>query len=321
MEPDKPQTPKRRIKRRHLLGALLAGGFVLINAPWIFVWLYRLYYLPIARLPVADLSQTQHLLVLSPHPDDESLACGGLIQQVLAAGGKVSIVWITSGDGFEWDVVFTERTARPGGKASLELGQRRMQEAKNAARVLGVAEENLYFLGYPDRGLLNLLLEYYAIPYTSKLTGVNRVPYAGTLMPGSEYTGTNLERDFITVLDKTNPTLITCPSPRDAHPDHKATADLALRVLKERNELSKLRFWIVHGGLEWPLPKGLHRDLPLEPPPFGRGLDWQQVVLTAEQQQKKLEALRAHHSQMRLLSRFMLAFVRRNELFSDKPLP
>lgn len=323
MEPPVPQKPHkhRRIKRRYLLGALFVLGFTLINAPWIFAWIYRVYYRPISRLPQANLAQTDHLLVLSPHPDDETLACGGLIQQVLAAGGRVSIVWITSGDGFEWDVIFTERTPRPQGKASLELGKRRMQEAKAAAKALGVAEENLYFLGYPDRGLLSLLLENYATPYRSRLTGVDAVPYEGTVSLGAAYTGANLERDFKTVLDQTNPSLILCPSPRDAHPDHKATADLAIRVLTERNELEKARYWVVHGGLEWPLPKGLHRDLPLEPPSVGKGMNWQRLVLDSGEQQKKLEALRAHGSQMELLSRFMLAFVRQNELFSDRPLP
>ncbi|WP_407938925.1 hypothetical protein [Meiothermus taiwanensis] len=34
----------------------------------------------------------------------------------------------------------------------------------------------------------------------------------------------------------------------------------------------RLRFWMVHGGLEWPLPKGLHPQLPLEPTPWGKGL-------------------------------------------------
>src|ERR1700752_1007711 len=41
------------------------------------------------------------LLVVAPHPDDETLCCAGVIQRVLRAGGRVSVAWITSGDASE----------------------------------------------------------------------------------------------------------------------------------------------------------------------------------------------------------------------------
>ena len=46
------------------------------------------------------ISHNTRLMVFSPHPDDESLGAGGLIQRVLAAGGKVRVVFMTNGDGF-----------------------------------------------------------------------------------------------------------------------------------------------------------------------------------------------------------------------------
>ncbi|MDW8426599.1 MAG: PIG-L family deacetylase, partial [Meiothermus sp.] len=205
--------------------------------------------------------------------------------------------------------------------AMLELGQTRMQEARKAAEVLGVPSEHLRFLGYPDQGLLRLFLDYYYFPYTAPRTGVNRVPYPGTLSPGALYTGENLERDVERLFEEIRPTLVLAPSPLDAHPDHRATGDLALRLLGKRRELDRARFWIVHGGLEWPLPKGLHKSLPLEPPPRGHGLPWQRVPLQLEQVERKLEAARAHHSQILILGRFMEAFVRSNELLSPLPLP
>src|SRR4030095_6335023 len=48
----------------------------------------------------ALISQRDRLVVLSPHPDDETLAAGGLIQRVLQSGGKVKVVFLTSGDGY-----------------------------------------------------------------------------------------------------------------------------------------------------------------------------------------------------------------------------
>ena len=36
-------------------------------------------------------------LVVAPHPDDEALACGGLIQSLTENGWSVSIVYLTDG--------------------------------------------------------------------------------------------------------------------------------------------------------------------------------------------------------------------------------
>ena len=46
------------------------------------------------------LSAETRLMVFAPHPDDESLGAGGLIQRVLNSGGQVRVVFMTNGDGF-----------------------------------------------------------------------------------------------------------------------------------------------------------------------------------------------------------------------------
>lgn len=40
----------------------------------------------------------QRLLVIAPHPDDETLGCGGTISKIKAAGGKVYVLIMTLGD-------------------------------------------------------------------------------------------------------------------------------------------------------------------------------------------------------------------------------
>lgn len=314
---------RSRIKKRYLLAALLVTAFLVINAPGLFSLGWRLYYgSREQKLPQALVfSPADRLLVLSPHPDDESLCCAGAMQQALKAGAKVYVVWFTGGDGFEWDAIFLNRTPRPGPLALRKLAVTRQGEARAAAQVLRIPGANLFFLGYPDQGLKRLLLDYQRRPYTSRYTQLSAVADDGNLAPGSPYTGENLERDFKTVLERVQPTQVLAPSPQDAHPDHQAVSELAMRVLAGRGETGKMRYWIVHGGLEWPLPKGLHRTLPLEPPPRGRGLSWMDQPLTPGETAKKLEAIQAHRTQMRLLSRFLLAFVRQNELFSSTPLP
>ena len=48
-------------------------------------------------------------------------------------------------------------------------------------------------------------------------------------------------------------------------------------------------------------------------------LAWQSLPLSEPQRLRKLAAVRAHRSQMQLLSPFMKAFVRANEIFAAAP--
>src|SRR3569833_4035785 len=57
---------------------------------------------PEATMPITS---TTSLLVVSPHPGAEVLCCYGVIQRVLHAGGRVSVVWLTSGGGNELDLL------------------------------------------------------------------------------------------------------------------------------------------------------------------------------------------------------------------------
>src|SRR5260370_27646390 len=53
------------------------------------------------------------LLVVAPHPDDETLWCAGVIQRVVRAGGPPSAVWVTSGDASELDLLLIEKRPLP----------------------------------------------------------------------------------------------------------------------------------------------------------------------------------------------------------------
>jgi LmbE family N-acetylglucosaminyl deacetylase len=273
---------------------------------------------PAAFLPITSATS---LLVVSPHPDDESLCCSGVMQRVLKAGGRVSIVWLTSGDGSELDLLVVEKSLfiRPG--KLRDLAMRRMQESREAATILGVPRDRLYFLGYPDRGILPIITDNYITPYRSKFTDAIAVPYAGALSPGHAYTGLNLEHDFETVLERVHPTLVLAPSPRDSHPDHRATGIVAIRAMAHRNELSKVRYWIVHGGEFWPMPRGYEPDLELSAPPLGHGLSQTPFKLEPAEEQRKRLAISAYRTQMEVMSSFLLSFVRTDELYSMNPMP
>jgi LmbE family N-acetylglucosaminyl deacetylase len=272
-----------------------------------------------AALPPIGADTT--LLVVAPHPDDETLCCGGVIQRVLRAGGRVSVVWITSGDAERTGLLLIEHVVFTNPVRARQFGARRMAEARAATSRLGVAGGAQLFLGYPDGGLRELLSGQHATAFTSRSTGAAAVPYADTLFPGQLYSAENLERDFAAVLERVQPTLILAPSLEDSHPDHSATGLLTIVVSRRSGMLPRLRYWIVHGGEGWPSPRGLMRGIPLNPAPRSHGLDPAPFALLPAEEDGKLHALEAYDTQMRVMAPFLLAFVRTTELFSSRAAP
>ena len=273
--------------------------------------------------PLRPILPTDSILVVAPHPDDESLCCGGLIFEARQAGANVSVVWITLGDGFRWSAMVDEHRLRPRADGFRELAMRREAEARAAAQILHLEPQSLYFLGYPDRGVLSLLLDHYYpnTPWRSKFTGASEVTYADAVDPGAKYDGEDLERDFLRVLDMVKPTLVLAPSPQDTHPDHRGAGILAWRAMNSRNQADLIRFWIVHGGRGWPAPHGLRPQLPQVIAPRGLGMKWEQFALAPATRAVKLQAIGAHKTQTAVMKRVMESYVRANELFSRTAIP
>ena len=81
------------------------------------------------------------LMCVLAHPDDESLAVGGVLARAAAEGIETTLVVATRGErGWPWDPA-----AYPGPTA---LGERREGELRAAAKILGVRE--VTFLDYLD---------------------------------------------------------------------------------------------------------------------------------------------------------------------------
>ena len=80
-------------------------------------------------------------LVLAPHPDDESLGCGGLIAACCAAARPPLVVILTDGS-----------QSHPESKLypPPRLAALREAEAMEAVRILGLPAERLIFMREPD---------------------------------------------------------------------------------------------------------------------------------------------------------------------------
>lgn len=170
-------------------------------------------------------SQRTRLLVVAPHPDDETLATGLLIQQVHAAGGEVRVLLLTSGDNNPWPQRWLERRWRIGDDGRQRWGQRRQAEVVTALQSLGVPATALQSLLWPDLGVTDRLLH---------------TPLEAVLVVAA-------------AMAECQPSLIAFPALEDSHPDHSAAHILVQLALLEQVKLPRLWTYLVHGAA----PKGV----------------------------------------------------------------
>lgn len=169
------------------------------------------------------------LLVFAPHPDDESLAAGGLIQRALACGVAVSVVYATDGENNPWPQRVLEHRVWIGQQQRAAWGARRRDEADAALAALGAKAVTVHRLGWPDGGITWQMLD--AMP--CMLAALRQLLVA--------------ER----------PTVLVLPDLADRHPDHSALhvlLDLALRVLPVADQPACLGY-VLHGRSHPGLPR------------------------------------------------------------------
>lgn len=80
-------------------------------------------------------------LVLAPHPDDESLGCGGFIASAVAHGRPPIVVIVSDGS-----------ASHPGSRLwpPDRLARQRQEECIRAAELLGLSSDRLIFMGLKD---------------------------------------------------------------------------------------------------------------------------------------------------------------------------
>jgi LmbE family N-acetylglucosaminyl deacetylase len=91
---------------------------------------------------VRDALDDRPFVVVAPHPDDESLACGGLIAEACRLGLRGKVVIVSDGAGSHPN----SQTYPPE-----RLRDLREVEARQAGAELGLRPEEMHFLRLPDR--------------------------------------------------------------------------------------------------------------------------------------------------------------------------
>ncbi len=279
--------------------------------------------------PVNAPSNRTSILIFSPHPDDETLGTGGLIQETLKAGGKVHVVFMTNGDAFRVGVASYFKLIDVKPSDFIRYGEMRQGEALAALKTLGLPASDVTFLGYPDRGLMGMWETSWtpSDPWQSHYSRANVNPYPNAPSYGKPYCGENVLGDIQAQIVADHPTDIYVTHPTDDHPDHSASASFviaAVHALEAEGAVwvsqVHVHFFLIHRG-DWPVPQGYYPTLAAGPPAAFIRLDtdWRTLALDGAMIRTKKLALDHYVSQEEMMSRFLVSFIRRNEVFGDLP--
>ena len=150
------------------------------------------------------------VVVFAPHPDDETLGCGGTIAKKLAEGYEVIIVVMTDGRFLLLKSFGIDNDPSPDQVKEIRRG-----EVLRATKIFGVPENNVIFLDFID----------------------------GTLKENDEAA----EEKVAKILERYAPLEVYFPFERDANPDHQAANRIVRRAVEKLGiKPSMYRYTIMH---------------------------------------------------------------------------
>ena len=163
-----------------------------------------------AKIPLAaaeTVVEWGNVLIVAPHPDDESLGCGGAIALLRRFNLEVSILILSDG-------TLSHPNSQKYPKEKLR--DLRETELKSAAQILGVGEKSVKFFRFPDRAVPN----------------ANSPDFDSAVA---------LCLDYLTQI---NARTIFVPWRRDPHPDHRAAFQLISRAKKTHHKIIEYPIWL-----------------------------------------------------------------------------
>lgn len=260
-------TKPKRITVAFISGILAVIAFIIYQQIYQIMPQATIYFLSDIETP----TNQDTILFFSPHPDDESIAAGGYLHQADINGAKVDIVLVTDGN-------------------KHGLKDLRYSEFTKATETLGISEDNLTFLNYPD----------------GKLDSQNQQV---------------ITERFVNILLTKKPTMVLFPNPKDTHKDHSTTGLRVIDALKKVNDSKIIDYeYLVHYR-NFPEPKKYKPDMYLLPPQSLIQFDqeWKRFMLSPELEKDKKAAIDSYQSQLKLyfLNNLMFGSIRKNEIFTQ----
>ncbi len=162
------------------------------------------------ELTTADLLNFGTTVIIAPHPDDESLGCGGTVSLLRRAGLPVHVIFVSDGT-----------LSHPNSKKfpAEKLRRLRESEALDALKILNVDAGNAYFMRLKDRSVPN---------------------------PGDQDFDTATQK-ILRILEKIKPGTILVTWEKDPHPDHRAAWQIvnkAISGLEKKPRVLQYLIWI-----------------------------------------------------------------------------
>src|SRR5882672_9072010 len=269
----------------------------------------------LASAVLPQFAAAKTILVFAPHPDDEALIAAGRIRTAVLAGDTVKIVVVTAGDS----------------AGGVDEAARRAGESVAAAQLLGLTEQDVIFLAYPELGLQQI---YNAASPTDVITSKagQTQTYGNRGLGGMDfhryrfgspgpYNRVTMEQDIRTLLADYRPDEIYTVSHFDTHTDHQVTALLvteALAALKRSDAtLSTKLFqgivWVPSSQTPtWPDAGGCSPDTPFPPPQMDTQLEWKRTLRAVVLADLKCQAINAYNNSA---NDWLRSFARKDEFF------
>jgi LmbE family N-acetylglucosaminyl deacetylase len=270
------------------------------------------------------------VLVIAPHPDDDVISSGGVIHRAIGFE-EVTVVYMTNGD--------IHGTAQ---------GYVRQDEAVSAqVQHIGLVEDNLIFLGYPDGRLRNIFNNYttpssrYVTPFGQGVTygdrGLGRLDYHSYRFGApANYNRPNIVTDLATILQAYRPEHIYTTSEFDQHTDHATTYRLLRLALDQVHSQDPSFAPVIHKTIIWSTdptiwparadPTTYHGETPGLGSTSLRWADRASLDVSVPMQDPdlrinlKYQATLAHASQASDADAFILKFTHKDEVFwSENP--
>src|SRR5262245_1432583 len=276
------------------------------------VWIGWIGTLLLAFAGLPSVAAARTIMIVSPHPDDESLIAAGRVRAAVEAGDSVKIVIVTNGD-----------------IGGVERGLQREGESVAAAQLLGLTEQDVIFLGYPDASMMDIYNAPSPNDVITSAAGQTQT-YGNRGLGGMDfhsfffgspgpYNRVTVEQDIRTLLANLRPDEVYTLSNFDTHPDHHATALFVTEALVALKRSGALPATKLYQGIvwpdspeTWPGANGCEPSTPFPPPPGPSQLEWKRTLRSVVLANLKCQAIQTYTSSV---DQHLLSFARKDEFF------